>query len=246
MIAARAWQAFLGSWTGPARPGRWGRPAGPGSCRCAFCLCREIDWTALAALPSQPAGSTGGRWLMPAAQMAGLACDRWRSSPDPAMTGWGCVPTIATRAFSAEAASVCAARDFTLATLRLWGTPHSSQDIAIVVSELVTNALRHALPGAGDTGLRGLVRLGLLQHRRWLLCAVADPGKAAPVPRTPGVLAETGRGLQMVCALSDQWGYTTPSDEGKVVWAMFTVRPTPPSPARYTHRRGRDRIQVRP
>ena len=196
----------------------------------------------MATLSSYSAGSAGGRWLMPAAQMAGLACDRWRSSPDPAMTGWGCVPTIATRAFSAEAASVCAARDFTLATLRLWGTPHSSQDIAIVVSELVTNALRHALPGAGDTGSRRPVLLGLLQHGRWLLCAVADPGNAAPVPRTPGVLAETGRGLQMVCALSDQWGYTTPSGEGKVVWAVFTARPTPPSPARHAHRRGSDRV----
>ena len=154
------------------------------------------------------------------------------------MTSWDCVPAIATRALSAEAASVRVARDFTLATLSLWGTPHSGPDIAVVVSELVTNALRHALPGAGDSGLRGLVRLGLLQHGRWLLCAVADPGNAAPVPRTPGVLAETGRGLQMVCALSDQWGYTTPSDEGKVVWAIFTARPTPPSPAWYAHRRG--------
>ena len=202
----------------------------------------------MAALPPRPADSTGGRWLMPAAQMAGLACDCWRSSPDPAMTAWNCVPTIATRALSAEAASVRAARDFTLATLRLWGTPHSGQDIVVVVSELVTNALRHALPGAGalpgvgDTGPRGPVLLGLLQHGRWLLCAVADPGNAAPVPRTPGTLAEAGRGLQMVCALSDQWGYTTPSDEGKVVWAMFTARSAPPSPARYAHRRGRDRI----
>jgi anti-sigma regulatory factor (Ser/Thr protein kinase) len=196
----------------------------------------------MAALPPDPADSTGGRWLMPAAQMAGLACGCWRSSPDPAMTGWDRVPTIATRALSAEAASVSAARDFTLATLRLWGTPHSGQDIAVVVSELVTNALRHALPGAGDTGSRGPVLLGLLQHGRWLLCAVADPGNTAPVPRTPGVLAEAGRGLQMVCALSDQWGYTMPSPEGKVVWAMFTARSAPPALARYAHRRGRDRI----
>ena len=152
------------------------------------------------------------------------------------------MPTIATRALNAEAASVHDARDFTLATLRLWDTPHSSQDIAVVVSELVTNALRHALPRAGDTGLRRPVQLGLLQHGRRLLCAVADPGNAAPVPRTPGVLAETGRGLQMVCALSDQWGYTAPGDEGKVVWAMFTARPTPPSPARHAHRRGSDRV----
>jgi anti-sigma regulatory factor (Ser/Thr protein kinase) len=196
----------------------------------------------MAALPPHPADSTGCRWLMPAAQMAGLACDCWRSSPDPAMTGWDRVPTIATRALSAEDASVRAARDFTLATLRLWGTPHNGQDIAVVVSELVTNALRHALPGAGDTGPRGPVLLGLLQHGRWLLCAVADPANAAPVPRTPGVLAEAGRGLQMICALSDQWGYTTPSDEGKIVWAMFTARSAPPSPAPYAHRRDRRRV----
>jgi anti-sigma regulatory factor (Ser/Thr protein kinase) len=202
-----------------------------------------MDRTAMAALPSPRADSTGGRWLMPAAQMAGLACDCWRSPPDSALTGWGCVPTIATRAVSAEAGSVPAARDFTLAAVRRWGTPQSRQDIAVVVSELVTNALRHALPGRGGTEPQGPVRLGLLQHGCWLLCAVADPGKAAPVPRTPGVLAEAGRGLQMVRVLSDQWGYTTPSDEGKVVWATFTAWPTPPSPVWYTHRRGRGRIQ---
>jgi anti-sigma regulatory factor (Ser/Thr protein kinase) len=143
------------------------------------------------------------------------------------------VPAIATGALSAEAGSVRAARGFTLATLRRWDTAHSSQDIAVVVSELLTNALRHALPGAGDTAPRRPVRLGLLQHGRWLLCAVADPGKAIPVPRTPGPLAEDGRGLQMVYALSDQWGYTVPSDEGKIVWAVFAARPTPLfSPAR--------------
>jgi len=125
--------------------------------------------------------------------------------------------------------------------LRRWGTAHSSQDIAIVVSEMVTNALRHALPGPGDTG-RGPVRLGLLQQGPWVLCAVADPGKAAPVPRTPGSLAESGRGLQMICAFSDQWGYTTPGDAGKVVWAMFTARLAPPSPARHPGRPGRDRV----
>ena len=59
-----------------------------------------------------------------------------------------------------------------------------------MVSEMVTNALRHVLPGPGDTGPRGPVRLGLLQQGPWVLCAVADPGKAAPVPRTPASLAE--------------------------------------------------------
>jgi len=39
------------------------------------------------------------------------------------------------------------------------------------------------------------------------------------------VLAETGRGLHVVGALADLWGYTTPSDRGKAVWAMFSAHP---------------------
>jgi hypothetical protein len=97
--------------------------------------------------------------------------------------------------------------------------------------------LRHVLPGPGGTGPRGPVRLGLLHQGPWVLCAVADPGKSAPVPRTPASPAEAGRGLQMICAFSDLWGCTTPGAAGKVVWAMFTARP---SPARYPGRAGRD------
>jgi hypothetical protein len=37
------------------------------------------------------------------------------------------------------------------------------------------------------------------------------------------VLAETGRGLHVVGALADLWGYTTPGDKGKAVWAMFSA-----------------------
>ena len=87
------------------------------------------------------------------------------------------------------------------------GGVNSSHDIAIVVSELVTNALRHALPGCGHNLPRRPIRLGLLQPGPCVLCAVADPSNAAPVLRMPGSLAETGRGLQIICALSDQWGY---------------------------------------
>ncbi len=183
------------------------------------------------------AASTGCRWLMLAAEMAGLLPDSSRSS-HPARTGWECPPQIATCGLSTEARSVPAARDFTLATLLRWGAGYSgyagynSQDIAVVVSELVTNAVRHARPGAGANGPPGRVRLGLLQYRPWLLCAVADPSKATPVPRAPGFLAETGRGLQMIRALSDQWGYTQPGDAGKIVWAVFAERQASPSRTR--------------
>jgi anti-sigma regulatory factor (Ser/Thr protein kinase) len=95
-----------------------------------------------------------------------------------------------------------------------------SEDIAIVISELLTNALRHALPEPGHTWP---IRLGLLQPGPCLLCAVTDPSRAAPIPQAPPeLLPETGRGLHIICALSDRWGYTTLSDTGKVVWAAFT------------------------
>jgi len=41
------------------------------------------------------------------------------------------------------------------------------------------------------------------------------------VPQEPSYLAETGRGLHVISALADTWGYTTPTGTGKVVWAMF-------------------------
>ena len=149
----------------------------------------ETDRAVMAAYPSHLPGNSGCRWLMSAAEMAGLALGSSRPSQEPAAMGWACPPRIATRALSAQAGSVRAARDFTVATLHRWGTAHSSQDVAIVVSELLTNALRHALPGPGGTRLRP-VRLGLLQQGPWVLCAVADPSKAIPVPRTPGSLAK--------------------------------------------------------
>jgi anti-sigma regulatory factor (Ser/Thr protein kinase) len=180
---------------------------------------------------------------MLAAEMAGLVNGDLRPAPDPVPTGRARPPRIATRLLGADPGSVRAARDFTVATLHRWGMAERSPDITLVMSELLTNALRHALPGSGDTGSRSPVWLGLLQPGSCVLCAVADPSKAAPTPQTPGSLAETGRGLHIICALSDQWGYTAPSETGKVVWALFHSRLIPPSPARYPRRRGRDRLQ---
>ena len=190
-----------------AFPGRWppaaGRTISPGR--------GEIGQTA----------RTDRRWLALAAEMAGLTGGSWRPSPEPGTTGPLRLPRIATRALGADAGSVRAGRDFAIATLDRWDVAERSPDIAIVVSELLTNALRHAQPGTGDTrpGSRP-IQLGLLQPASCVLCAVADPSRAVPAPRAQGSLAETGRGLHIICALSDQWGYVR-SDPGKVVWAMF-------------------------
>jgi anti-sigma regulatory factor (Ser/Thr protein kinase) len=210
LTAVRAGRAVRGQRTAPASPAGQLEPDRPGP---------SLD-------------STGSQWLILAAEMAGLVNDGWRSPPS-AQTACAYLLQTATCALSGHVSSVRAARDFTVATLRRWCTTHSSQDITVVVSELVTNALRHALPEPVATGPPGEVRLGLLEYGPWLLCAVADPSQATPVPRPSGSLAETGRGLQMISALSDLWGYTEPSDAGKIVWAMFTVRRAAPSRSRF-------------
>ncbi len=182
---------------------------------------------------SSAVGSMGCHLLTPAVEMAAAASGNWPLAPDPGPPGWTCLPRIATRTLGADARSVRAARDFTVATVRRWGVAERCHDIATVTSELLTNALRHALPGSGEPRPRWPIRLALLQPGPCVLCAVADPATTPPVPKQPGDdLAETGRGLHVVGALSDQWGHTTPSDAGKVVWAMFWATPGPAHPDR--------------
>jgi anti-sigma regulatory factor (Ser/Thr protein kinase) len=216
---------MIQEYAGDAGPGRWqaaGRILSP--------YRDELDQTARVAYPPPLEGLTGTRWLRLAAEMAGLASGNWRPAPDLASTGPVRLPRVAMRTIGADVGSVRAARDFAIATLRRWGTTERSQDIAIVVSELLTNALRHALPesaqpGSSSSRAQRPIRFGLLQPGSCVLCAVADPSRAAPVLQTRGSLAETGRGLHIICALSDQWGYAA-SDTGKVVWAMFCSRLT--------------------
>jgi anti-sigma regulatory factor (Ser/Thr protein kinase) len=184
--------------------------------------------TATAVRPAHQGGHANPRWLMLAAETAGLIRGNGRASPDACPAGRGDLPRVATCTPGTDAGSVHAARDFTLATLHRWDAAERGEDIAIVVTELLTNALRHALPWPGDPSPPSPIRLGLLQPGSCVLCAVADPGRAVPVPQGPGSLAETGRGLQIIRALSDMWGYTVLGDAGKVVWAAFTLRPMPP------------------
>ena len=212
---------MIQEFAGDGFPGQWHHAGARTFSSCP----EEIDRTAMAARPARMEGWAGRRWLMLAAEMAGLANGSWRPSPDPVSAGRPRMPRIATRTLGADAGSIRTARDFTSATLRRWGTAERSQDIVIVVSELLTNALRHALPRSGDIRPGRPIRLGLLQPGPCVLCAVADPSRLAPAPQAPGSLAETGRGLHIICALSDQWGYA-PSDTGKVVWAMFYPRLT--------------------
>jgi anti-sigma regulatory factor (Ser/Thr protein kinase) len=129
-----------------------------------------------------------------------------------------------------EPESVTEARHFAAAALRKWGLSALTDDVALVVSELVTNALRHSLPPHPGHSRTGLIRLHLLtptpEASAYLLAGVVDSGTEAPRRRVPDFVAETGRGLHIVESFSRRWGWT-PLRGGKIVWALFG----PPLPA---------------
>ncbi|MEU1483814.1 ATP-binding protein [Streptomyces sp. NPDC005752] len=130
--------------------------------------------------------------------------------------------------------AVGGARKFTRTTLNSWELGDRFDDVALVVSELVTNALRHALPADAARGRQdSSVRLHLMRWSSRLVCAVRDPSESGPVAGTAPDSAESGRGLFLVESFSDCWGWhpspvpagDTPSGGGlgKVVWALFRL-----------------------
>ncbi|NUU20231.1 MAG: ATP-binding protein [Streptomycetaceae bacterium] len=148
----------------------------------------------------------------------------------------GAVTDIAVRALGPRRASVKAARDFAQDTLARWGAAQLSGDLALVVSELVTNALCHGVgggPGAGrdadeDADAAGHpVQFAMLRKGSRVMCAVQDPGDGLPAPQEACDGAETGRGLHIVECFSSSWGWFPltgmPGRSGKVVWAMFQI-----------------------
>jgi hypothetical protein len=120
--------------------------------------------------------------------------------------------------------SVSGARQFTRETLQCWDLDELFDSVALVVSELVTNALRHALPLITDEAAPP-PRLHLMRWSSRLICAVRDPSDASPVPGAADSAAESGRGLHLVEAFSESWGWhpLTGASHGKVVWALFRL-----------------------
>lgn len=142
----------------------------------------------------------------------------------------------ATCTLPARYEAVGGARQFTRSTLGNWGLSERFDDVALVVSELVTNALRHALPA--DTPREPQdppVRLHLMRWTSRLVCAVRDPSQASPVASAVADSAESGRGLFLVESFSDCWGWhpspvlsaesmaPSAAPRGKVVWALFRL-----------------------
>jgi anti-sigma regulatory factor (Ser/Thr protein kinase) len=104
------------------------------------------------------------------------------------------------------------ARAFCHGVLSTWQvSEHKQEDIVLVVSELVTNAILH-----GESAQQ----LRLRRTSRRVVVEVFDNGRRMPHPRVADVEAENGRGLYLVARLADRWG-ARPVHGGKVVWCEF-------------------------
>ncbi|MFD5200496.1 ATP-binding protein [Streptomyces sp. NPDC058375] len=109
--------------------------------------------------------------------------------------------------------------------LDTWGIPYGSDShdgLTLIVAELSANAVSHGRVPGRDFRLRlsaedATVRVGVTDTRGERLPTLTEPSAADQ---------EGGRGLLLVAALTDQWGwFHHPDGPGKTVWASLDVRP---------------------
>jgi anti-sigma regulatory factor (Ser/Thr protein kinase) len=133
------------------------------------------------------------------------------ADPTTRSTGW---PEPARITLPRNPSSVAAARRFIQARAGSWSFPEpASEQLVLIGSELVTNAVLHA---------RTELTLTLELHGDRVRISVKDRSQAPATLRHYRADALTGRGLGVVAALSDSWGISAAAD-GKVVWAELAA-----------------------
>ncbi|MEU2156519.1 PAS domain S-box protein [Streptomyces sp. NPDC019396] len=118
----------------------------------------------------------------------------------------------------ATAASVSKARAFLTTALRSWGCDDLVDNAQLLVSEVVTNAIRHG---------QGPVRLCMRRNATELTVEVSDSSHHLPQPRIAEADDESGRGLILVETLAGSWG-VRPNDDGKTTWFTLLLRGVSP------------------
>jgi anti-sigma regulatory factor (Ser/Thr protein kinase) len=107
-----------------------------------------------------------------------------------------------------------------------WGLHDLADTIELIVSELVTNAVKASAgqdqrPHYTDEHGLACIHLRLSTDRRAALVEVRDENVTLPAPNQPGPDDESGRGLMLVEALAEQWGWDPAANgRGKIVWAL--------------------------
>ncbi|NUP15639.1 MAG: SpoIIE family protein phosphatase [Streptomyces sp.] len=113
----------------------------------------------------------------------------------------------------ADPSAVARVRAVAARTLEDWKLADEAFTTELILSELVTNALRHAT---------GPIHVRLIRDRA-LICEVSDGSSTAPHLRSAATTDEGGRGLFLVAQFAERWG-TRYTADGKVIW---TEQPLP-------------------
>jgi anti-sigma regulatory factor (Ser/Thr protein kinase) len=115
-------------------------------------------------------------------------------------------------------AAAAKARDFATGALRDWHMADLSWPVRLVTSELVTNALQHSA---------SVVDLTVSHVNTRVRIAVRDHGGGAPaiphIPEAEAAAQPSGRGLQLIQAVTRAWGVFPTRVSGKTVWALLDV-----------------------
>ncbi|MFJ9349819.1 SpoIIE family protein phosphatase [Streptomyces sp. NPDC101237] len=122
---------------------------------------------------------------------------------------------VATWEVPADPEHVARARTLTTDQLGAWRLEDLSFTTELVVSELVTNAIRYG----GSP-----IRLRLIRDTAMLICEVSDGSSTAPHLRRARVFDEGGRGLLLVAQLTQRWG-TRQTSAGKTIWCEQSLPP---------------------
>ncbi|GAA2332639.1 SpoIIE family protein phosphatase [Streptomyces caniferus] len=119
---------------------------------------------------------------------------------------------LATWEIPADPSAVGEARRTAAGRLREWGLEELGFSTELIVSELVTNAIRHA---SGPIGLRMI-------RARELICEVSDASSTTPHLRHARTTDEGGRGLFLIARYAQRWG-TRYTAQGKIIWAELPL-----------------------
>ncbi|MFB7243571.1 SpoIIE family protein phosphatase [Streptomyces populi] len=120
---------------------------------------------------------------------------------------------VATWDIPADPALVAPIRKQVSGQLEVWELTAATFTAELVVSELVTNAIRYGEPP---------IRLRLIHGSETLICEVSDSSPTAPHLRRAKTFDEGGRGLLLVAQLTQRWG-SRHTPEGKTIWAELTL-----------------------
>ncbi|OQR60433.1 PAS sensor protein [Streptomyces maremycinicus] len=120
---------------------------------------------------------------------------------------------VATWDIPADPSLVAPIRRQAVDQLARWELSEASFTTELVVSELVTNAIRY---GSHP------IRLRLIHDATTLICEVSDTSHTAPHLRRAKTWDEGGRGLLLVAQLTQRWG-SRHTPEGKTIWAELSL-----------------------